>query len=152
LKLWSFYVDLEEAIGTVDSTKAIYDKILELRIANAQIIVNYAAFLEENRYFEESFKVTYLLEPRSMCTDVLQVYERGVELFTFPVSFEIWNIYLSKFIKRYVSHAISFPFEDLIQPDLRVERNLSAPVISLSKHWKNVLPNHANQYFFYMLN
>lgn len=31
-----------------------------------------------------------------------QVYERGVELFTFPVSFEIWNIYLSKFIKRYV--------------------------------------------------
>jgi hypothetical protein len=33
-----------------------------------------------------------------------QVYERGVELFTFPVSFEIWNIYLSKFVKRYVNH------------------------------------------------
>ncbi|TDL27268.1 spliceosome complex protein [Rickenella mellea] len=85
LKLWSFYVDLEESIGTVDTTKAVYDKILELRIANAQIIINYAAFLEENKYFEESFKV----------------YERGVELFTFPVSFEIWNIYLSKFVKRY---------------------------------------------------
>ena len=86
LKLWSFYVDLEESLGTVESTKAVYDKILELRIANAQIIVNYAAFLEENNYFEDSFKV----------------YERGVELFTFPVSFEIWNIYLSKFVKRYV--------------------------------------------------
>ncbi|KAF7311579.1 Pre-mRNA-splicing factor SYF1 [Mycena kentingensis (nom. inval.)] len=85
LKLWSFYIDLEESIGTVETAKAIYDKILELRIANAQIIVNYAAFLEENKYFEESFKV----------------YERGVELFTFPVSFEIWNIYLSKFIKRF---------------------------------------------------
>ncbi|KAF4604099.1 pre-mRNA-splicing factor syf1 [Pleurotus pulmonarius] len=85
LKLWSFYVDLEESIGTVETTKMVYDKILELRIANAQIIVNYAAFLEENKYFEESFKV----------------YERGVELFTFPVSFELWNIYLSKFIKRY---------------------------------------------------
>ncbi|KAF9458638.1 hypothetical protein BDZ94DRAFT_1270105 [Collybia nuda] len=85
LKLWSFYVDLEESIGTVDTTKSVYDKILELRIANAQIIVNYAAFLEENNYFEDSFKV----------------YERGVELFTFPVSFEIWNIYLSKFVKRY---------------------------------------------------
>ena len=59
LKLWSFYVDLEESIGTVDSTKAVYDKILELRIANAQIIVNYAAFLEENKYFEESFKVGF---------------------------------------------------------------------------------------------
>jgi pre-mRNA-splicing factor SYF1 len=87
IKLWSYYVDLEEAIGTVESTKAVYDKILDLRIANAQIIVNYAAFLEENRYFEESFKV----------------YERGVELFTFPVSFEVWNIYLAKFVKRYVS-------------------------------------------------
>ncbi|KAJ2931347.1 hypothetical protein H1R20_g5693, partial [Candolleomyces eurysporus] len=85
LKLWSFYVDLEEAIDTVEATKAVYDKILELRIANAQIIVNYAAFLEENKYFEESFRV----------------YERGVELFTFPISFEIWNIYLSKFVKRY---------------------------------------------------
>jgi len=87
LKLWSFYVDLEESLGTVESTKAVYDKILELRIANAQIIVNYAAFLEDNKYFEESFKV----------------YERGIEVFTFPVSFEIWNIYLSKFVKRYVS-------------------------------------------------
>ncbi|KAG9014968.1 pre-mRNA-splicing factor syf1 [Tulasnella sp. JGI-2019a] len=85
LKLWSFYVDLEESIGTVDTTKAVYDKIFELRIANAQIIVNYAAFLEENKYFEESFKV----------------YERGVELFTYPVAFEIWNIYLAKFVKRY---------------------------------------------------
>ncbi|GBE82367.1 Pre-mRNA-splicing factor SYF1 [Sparassis crispa] len=85
LKLWSFYVDLEESLGTVESTKAVYDKILELRIANAQVVVNYAAFLEENQYYEESFKV----------------YERGTELFTFPVSFEIWNIYLAKFIKRY---------------------------------------------------
>lgn len=58
LKLWSFYVDLEESIGTVDTTKAVYDKILELRIANAQVIINYAAFLEDNKYFEESFKVS----------------------------------------------------------------------------------------------
>ena len=76
LKLWSFYIDLEESLGTIDSAKAAYDKVLELKIANAQVIVNYAQFLEENKYFEESFKV----------------YERGVELFTFPVSFEIWNI------------------------------------------------------------
>lgn len=50
-------MDLEESIGTVESTKAVYDQILELRIANAQIIINYAAFLEENKYYEESFKV-----------------------------------------------------------------------------------------------
>jgi len=85
LKLWSFYVDLQESIGTVDSTKRAYDKIFELKIANAQTVVNYANFLEENNYWEDSFRV----------------YERGVDLFTYPIAFEIWNIYLVKFINRY---------------------------------------------------
>ncbi|KAN0061209.1 pre-mRNA-splicing factor syf1 [Thecaphora frezii] len=85
LKLWSFYVDLEESLGDVESTKRVYDRMLELKIANAQIIINYAAFLEDHQYFEESFKV----------------YERGVEAFTYPVAFELWNVYLSKFVKRY---------------------------------------------------
>ncbi|CAB4406292.1 unnamed protein product [Rhizophagus irregularis] len=85
IKLWSFYVDLEESIGTIESTRAVYDRILELKIANPQIIINYANFLEENKYYEESFKV----------------YERGVELFNYPISFEIWNVYLTKFINRY---------------------------------------------------
>jgi pre-mRNA-splicing factor SYF1 len=57
LKLWSFYVDLEESIGTVESSKAVYEKIMDLKIANAQIIINYAAFLEENQYWEDSFRV-----------------------------------------------------------------------------------------------
>jgi pre-mRNA-splicing factor SYF1 len=37
LKLWSFYVDLVESIGTVEEAKQVYDKILELKIANAQV-------------------------------------------------------------------------------------------------------------------
>ena len=87
LKLWGFYVDLEESVGTVESTKAVYDKIMDLRIANPQIIVNYATFLEENEYFEDSFKV----------------YERGIDLFGWPIAFELWNIYLERFLRRYVS-------------------------------------------------
>ena len=59
IKLWSFYVDLEESIGTIESTKAVYDKIFELKIANAQIVINYANFLEENEYWEESFKASH---------------------------------------------------------------------------------------------
>lgn len=39
------------------STKAVYDRIIDLRIATPQIIINYAMFLEEHNYFEESFKV-----------------------------------------------------------------------------------------------
>lgn len=49
------------------------------------MVINYANFLEENEYFEESFKV----------------YERGLDLFTYPIRFEILNTYLAKFIGRY---------------------------------------------------
>ena len=62
-------------------------RISELRVANTQIIVNCVSFLEENKFFEETFKI----------------YEKGVKLFTFPLSFELWNIFLSKFVKRYAS-------------------------------------------------
>ncbi|KAL0074642.1 putative Pre-mRNA-splicing factor syf1 [Phycomyces blakesleeanus] len=85
LKLWSFYIDLEESVGTLESTKDVYDKVMDLRIANPQVIVNFATFLEEHEYFEESFKV----------------YERGIELFGWPIAFELWNIYLQRFLKRY---------------------------------------------------
>src|SRR5258706_5371730 len=38
LKLQSYYyVDLEESIGTVETTKQVYDQILELCIANTQV-------------------------------------------------------------------------------------------------------------------
>lgn len=37
LKLWSFRVDLEESIGTVETTQKAYDSIFELKIANAQV-------------------------------------------------------------------------------------------------------------------
>lgn len=86
----------------MDSAKAVYDRIMELKIANAQTIVNYAAFLEENKYFEESFKVGLpIVIDECYSANHWQVYERGIELFHFPVAFEIWNIYLSKFVKRY---------------------------------------------------
>lgn len=45
-KLWLFYCDLEESLGTIESTRAVYDKILELRIATPQTILNYALFLQ----------------------------------------------------------------------------------------------------------
>ncbi|XP_046839668.1 pre-mRNA-splicing factor SYF1-like [Xenia sp. Carnegie-2017] len=85
LKVWSMYADLEESLKTFESTKAVYDRILDLKIANPQIIINFALFLEEHHYFEESFKV----------------FERGVALFKWPNVFDVWNTYLMKFIKRY---------------------------------------------------
>ncbi|KAJ6655048.1 hypothetical protein lerEdw1_006101 [Lerista edwardsae] len=85
LKVWSMLADLEESLGTFKSTKAVYDRILDLRIATPQIIINYGLFLDEHNYFEESFKA----------------YERGISLFKWPNVYDIWNTYLTKFIDRY---------------------------------------------------
>ena len=41
----------------MQSTKAVYNRIIDLKIATPQIIINFAMFLEENNYFEEAFKV-----------------------------------------------------------------------------------------------
>ncbi|KAI3444992.1 hypothetical protein Pfo_001657 [Paulownia fortunei] len=85
LRLWTFYVDLEESLGSLESTRAIYERILNLRIATPQIIINYAMLLEDNKFFEDAFKV----------------YERGVKIFKYPHVKDIWVTYLSKFVKRY---------------------------------------------------
>lgn len=63
LRLWSLYADVEESMGTVESTKAIYERMIDLRIATPQIIINYAMFLEENKYFEDAFKVNFYFYP-----------------------------------------------------------------------------------------
>lgn len=70
---------------TLQSAKAVYSRILDLKIATPQIIINFGMFLEENNYFEEAFKA----------------YERGVGMFKWPHVFDIWNTYLLKFINRY---------------------------------------------------
>ncbi|KAJ4958625.1 hypothetical protein NE237_025736 [Protea cynaroides] len=57
LRLWAFYVDLEESLGTLESTRVVYERILDLRIATPQIIINYDLLLEEHKYFEDAFKV-----------------------------------------------------------------------------------------------
>ncbi len=86
-KLWSFYVDLVESVSSLEETKKVYERIFELRIATPQTVVNYANMLEEHKYYEESFKI----------------YERGLDLFSYPVAFELWNLYLTKAVDRKIS-------------------------------------------------
>lgn len=85
LKVWSMYADLEESFGTYKSCKAVYDHIIDLKLASPQIIINYGLFLEEHKYFEEAFRA----------------YEKGIAQFKWPNVFDIWNTYLTKFLKRY---------------------------------------------------
>lgn len=85
MRLWGLYADLEESFGTFASTKAIYDQVIALRIATPALILNYAKFLEEKQYFEDSFKA----------------YEKGVAVFKYPIALDIWVTYLRKFMERY---------------------------------------------------
>ncbi|KAJ2523305.1 pre-mRNA-splicing factor syf1 [Coemansia sp. RSA 1939] len=86
LKVWNLLVDIRESMDdAADATRAAYDRMLELRIATPQTVVNYADFLEQHNYFEDSFRV----------------YERGIEAFGYPVAIELWNIYLRRFVERY---------------------------------------------------
>jgi len=85
LKLWSFYCDLEESIGTLEGARRVYDAMLELRVATPQTVLNYAALLQESKHWEDSFSV----------------YERGVNAFRYPHVRDIWLAYLSQFVARY---------------------------------------------------
>ncbi|ETO19875.1 hypothetical protein RFI_17353 [Reticulomyxa filosa] len=84
-KIWAFMADIEESMGTLEETRAVYDTIINLRVASPQIILNYANLLERYEYFEDSFKV----------------FERGINLFGYPHVLPIWKTYLYKFINRY---------------------------------------------------
>ncbi|KAL3945527.1 MAG: hypothetical protein SGBAC_000351 [Bacillariaceae sp.] len=85
LRLWDLLLDLEESIGTMQSTKDAYNKAMENRVATPMHILNFGSFLTEHKYFEESFSA----------------YERGIELFEFPGVKVVWKAYLDAFLKRY---------------------------------------------------
>lgn len=88
LRLWNFLIDAEEARGGPAACEAAYERLMQLRLTQPQHIINYALFREE---------VLQDLE------GAFRVYERGIELFSYPVAFEIWNIYLPKFVAKYAA-------------------------------------------------
>lgn len=91
LKLWSFYLDLLESTcdnkDAIPSTRAAYEQAISLKIATPLIFINYAHFLQEQKLWEESFKI----------------YERAIDTFPSDTSFEIWNIYLAEGLKNGLS-------------------------------------------------
>jgi pre-mRNA-splicing factor SYF1 len=87
LRLWNLLFDLEESLGTIQTTKDAYDRALEWKVATPSHVLNYASFLKDKRYFEESFAA----------------YERGLGLFLFPHpgAALLWKSYLKEFLERY---------------------------------------------------
>lgn len=87
MRLWNLLFDLEESLGTIQTTKDAYNRAIELKVVTPSHILNLTSYLEENKYFEESFSA----------------YERGVDLFPFPHPGAklLWKEYLEDFEKRF---------------------------------------------------
>ncbi|RYY35268.1 hypothetical protein EON62_02630, partial [archaeon] len=85
LRVWGLYLDLECSLSDVPQVKAAYERVISMKVATPAMILNYATYLEERSFFEDSFKA----------------YERGVAVFPWPHVKEIWIAYLTRFIARY---------------------------------------------------
>ncbi|EOD22885.1 hypothetical protein EMIHUDRAFT_40952, partial [Emiliania huxleyi CCMP1516] len=85
-KLWAFYADLQESLAGFEPTRVTYDKMIELRIVTPQLVLNYAAFLEEHKHFELAFQAHR---------------PKGVALFKYPHALPLWLSYLTKFTARF---------------------------------------------------
>lgn len=87
LRLWDLLLDLEESLGTTQTTEDAYNRAIDIKAATVQHILNYADFLSDKKYFEGSFKA----------------YERGLEMFPFPHPGAklLWKAYLKSFMDRY---------------------------------------------------
>jgi len=59
--------------------------MVAIKVTTPSIILNYAALLEEKKFFEEAFRV----------------YEKGIGQFEYPHVYPIWLQYFQKFISRY---------------------------------------------------
>ena len=84
-KLWALYIDLEINFGTFETAKGAYRKMAEIKVITPVILLNFAQYLEDHGYFEDSFKI----------------FETGLSLFVWPGVYDIWVTYISKFIARY---------------------------------------------------
>ncbi len=85
ISVWTLYLDLEENLGSVQSVKAAYERCIELKVATPQVVMNYAAYLQENKYFEDSFRA----------------FEKGLAVFKFPHAAELWVAYITAFVERF---------------------------------------------------
>ena len=84
-RLWALYADLEESLGTLSTTRAVYDAMIAMRVITPQVALNYAQLLHEQSYYEEAFRV----------------YEQCIGLFHYPHVLVLWLAYLRAFTQRY---------------------------------------------------
>ena len=110
-RIWSMYVDLVEALGTFDEAREVYDRMIDNKVASAQAILNYADFLQQQKFWEDAF----------------QVYEKGIANFRYPHVERIWKAYLTAFVDRHKGNKVERTRDLFIQ----VRRPMSLPATAV---------------------
>ena len=83
VRAWSFLIDILQSIDDYEGSKRAYERMIEIKIATPLTILNYTSMLQQSNQFEESFRV----------------FEKAVQLFPWPNSYELWLTYLTTFIQ-----------------------------------------------------
>ncbi|AQZ16721.1 SYF1 (YDR416W) [Zygosaccharomyces parabailii] len=86
LRLWSLYLDLQEAMSLshsehIDKTISVYEQMIALKVATPLHFINYAHFLQMHGHKR---------------LDSFRIYERAIAIFPSETRYEIWNIYLAE--------------------------------------------------------
>ncbi|KAG2075994.1 hypothetical protein BDR04DRAFT_1090805 [Suillus decipiens] len=97
LKLWSFYVDLEESIGTVESTKAGASKLEQAHDLFEQVL---------EKFLLKSCKPLFLMygqleEDYGLAKRAMSIYERATQVVADENKFEMYTIYIAKATANY---------------------------------------------------
>ena len=93
LRVWSFYVDLLENLGHNEQTKKAYERMMDLKIATPQTILNFTSFLQRTQQFEHSFRIF----ERALAPPMFDAW---------PYAHEIWLTYLKSIIQRYADSKV----------------------------------------------
>lgn len=96
----------------LQTCKSVYDKIIDLRIATPQIVMNYGLFLEENNYFEEAFKVQINGLLATFCIYYISINIHVLVMLYFsPLFFSILKLnYYTWFSIQHMTHCVSIIF------------------------------------------
>ncbi|ANQ10943.1 Uncharacterized protein PCOAH_00053110 [Plasmodium coatneyi] len=92
VKLACLILDLEINYGTIETSINLFDMLYHKKIITVKMVLSFANYLYENKYFYECFKT----------------YEKAISIFHYPYLYPVYVHYISKYVERYKDKNISY--------------------------------------------
>ncbi|KJP88707.1 hypothetical protein AK88_01588 [Plasmodium fragile] len=92
IKLACLVLDLEINYGTIETCINLFDLLYHKKIITVRMVLSFANYLYENKYFYECFKT----------------YEKAISIFHYPYLYPVYVHYINKYVERYKDKNISY--------------------------------------------